>query len=558
MDLQIAPRGPDRFEAALLVVVGLLSLWVVGSDVWQTIAHNVVWTHTDGFFTGDQLQYLAWIQSSSRHVLISNLFVLRSTPADYFQPAIILSGLVTHLGVAPWLSLMLWKPVAVVAIFMAVRAAAHHSFDRPIDRRIAMTLGLLFGSLSAVYGSVGVIGDMMPMWQSWGYPFGLIAVALVVFGLLGYARARGGYAPVRGGYARTAGRLRWWPGLLGGLAGTLHPWQGELMILVVAGAELANGRETLRWWRRARAERTRAQLLIDPRVTLPAVTLALVAVPLIYYLGLGRLDSNWGLGRGALSHGFSFSAIAIAAAPLAVFAALGYRGRCDDFFELLIRTWLPAALVLYVLSVTALGGTPLHAVEGLTVPLALLAVKGVRRTGLRRIPHGRLVAWAAVVVGTVPAAVYTIAYAHTYTNPTPGNANFITPSESRAVDYLAGDPTPGGVLTTYYLGAAIPGLTGRPVNVGDCAWSQPRCYPRLTAAEALFGGRLSRPAARRLVRDSGARFVLIGCSPHVGLSRELGALVVSHRRFGCADLYELVSPHPARGPLADADPDRRG
>ena len=47
-----------------------------------------MWTGTDGFFIVDQMQYLAWIQSASHHLLVANLFVLRGTPSDYFQPAV--------------------------------------------------------------------------------------------------------------------------------------------------------------------------------------------------------------------------------------------------------------------------------------------------------------------------------------------------------------------------------------------------------------------------------------------------------------------------------------
>ncbi len=539
-----ARRGIDGFEAGLLLVMGLLSLWVVGSDLWQPIAHGLVWTHTDGYFIVDQLQYLAWIQSSAQHFLVSDQYVLRSTPADYFQPAIIISGLLVRLGVAAWLALMLWKPVAVVGLFLAVRAAAHHSFGRRLDRRVALTLGLLFGSLSAVYGSLGTVGDMMPFWQSWGYPFGLMALALVVFGLVGYARAH------------TQRRLVWWPGLLGALAGMLHPWQGELMILIVGGAELVCWRDTLRWWQAARSDharpRTRARLLTDPRVTLPVATVVLVAVPLLYYLGLGHLDLVWKLASQQSNHDWSWSAIAIAVAPLAVFAALGYRGRPDDFFELLIRLWPAAALVIYLLSLTVLGATPLHAVEGIAIPLALLAVKGARRSGLQRIPHGQIVAWAAVLVGTVPAISYTIAQAHIYTNPTPGNANFVTRDESHALSYLAHDPTPGGVLTQFYLGESLPGLTGRQVNLGNCLWSEPHCYQRSDTADALFGGQLSPVAARVFVHDSGARFLLASCLPHADLRRSLGSLVVSFKRFGCADVYQLASPSRAGVPVSGA------
>src|SRR5947199_10533718 len=84
-----APAGRrrlDRFEITLLVLFAALSMWVVALDLRQMMAHDLVWTGTDGFFIVDQMQYLAWIQSASHDLLVSNLFVLRDTPADYFQP----------------------------------------------------------------------------------------------------------------------------------------------------------------------------------------------------------------------------------------------------------------------------------------------------------------------------------------------------------------------------------------------------------------------------------------------------------------------------------------
>jgi hypothetical protein len=522
-------RGLDRFEIGLLTVFAALSMWVVAIDLWQAVASNRVWTGTDGFFIVDQMQYLSWIESASHHLLVSNLFVLRSTPSDYFQPAIAISGAITALGVAPWLSLLLWKPVAVVATFLAIRAVVYRSLPGRLERRAALTLGLFFASFSIVYGSFGIVGDMMSTWQSWGYPFGLIAVALIAFGLLGYERAR------------ASGRVVWLPGILGAVASTLHPWQGELMVLVVAGAELVRWRENLRWIRRSQW-----------RVLLPVVTIALVAAPLIYYDLLGHLDLSWNLAREASKHTFPFSAIAIGAAPLAIFAALGYRGRPDDFFELLLRAWAPAAIVIYLVSGTAVSATPLHAVNGITIPLAVLAVKGVRRSGLRRVPRGRVVAGLAILVGTVPANAYALVTAHQYTDPTAGNANYISHDEEAALSYLAHDPVSGGVLTQFYLGEAVPGRTGRRTFVGDCLWSEPNCMPRSLTADALFAGTLSPAASRNFVRATGARFVLASCNAgDADLKRRLGSLVTSIRRFGCATVYELEPPAQAGGPLAE-------
>ncbi len=523
-------RRLDPVELALLAVFSAVSLWIVAIDVANAAAHGLHWTGTDGFFIVDQMQYLAWIESASHHFLIANLFVLRPTPADYFQPAIVISAALVKLGVVPWLALLLWKPVAVIGLFLAVRAVVHRSFARRGPRRAALTLALLFGSFSVVGGSFSVVGDMMPTWLSWGYPFGLIAVALIVFGLLRYDRAR------------SAGRVDWLPGLLGALASTLHPWQGETVILLIIGAELVHWRELRRWSANGEWQ----------RLALPALTLAITALPLVYYLVLGHVDLSWKLARVASKHEFSLGSIALGAAPLAIVAVLGYKGRPDGFLELALRLWVPVAVIIYVVSATGLSATPLHAVNGITIPLSVLAVKGVARTRLHAIPHGRLVAVIVIGLFVVPANAWSIATAHRYVDPTPGNANFITHDERRALRYLAADPTPGGVLTQFYLGETVPAATGRQTFVGDCLWSEPTCIPRSLAADGLFRGTDSAAAAQRFVRRTGARFVLASCRPGiVDLSSKLGSLIVATRRFGCATVYQLRPPTPAEGPLAE-------
>ena len=509
-------RRFDRFELALLIAFALFSLWVVGLDLAQAIAHGLVWTGTDGFFIVDQMQYLAWIQSASHHLLIANLFVLRGTPSDYFQPAVAISGVIAALGVAPWLTLLLWKPVAVVGMFFAARAYAYRSVKGVVARRLVITLTLFFGSFSVIYGVFGIVGDMMPTWQSWGYPFGLMAVALIVFALLGYDRARG------------QGRVSGMPGLLGAVASTLHPWQGETLILIVVLAELIRWREH-RTWR---------------SLALPVVTVALTGLPLVYYMMLGNFDLSWTLARLASRHTFSFWAIAVGAGPLALVALLGYRGRPESFFELLSRIWPAVALIIYVLSATALSATPLHAFNGITVPLSVLAVLGVQRTRFASLPAARVVTGLAVIACTVPANAYALAIAPQYVQPAFGNANFITRDERDALAYLNHDPDGGGVLTQFYLGEVVPGRTGRHTLVGDCLWSQPKCMPRSEAADALFNGVTSPLHARRFVVRSKARFILASCAPHADLQWLLGGLIKDVHRFGCAAVYELNTPVP--------------
>jgi hypothetical protein len=518
-----ARRRLERYEIALLLVFAAFSMWVVALDLWQVVAHGRVWTGTDGFYIVDQMQYLAWIKSASQHLFSANLFVLRGTPADYFQPAIAISGGVTALGVAPWLALLLWKPVAVLALFLAIRAYVARTVPEGPGRAVALTLGLFFASFSIVFGQFSVVGDLFPGFLTWGYPFGLMATAALLYALLIYDRARSG------------GRIAWGPGLLGALASALHPWQGELLILILLGAEL------MRW----------RELAGRARFALPALTVLLTGAPLLYYVLLGHLDISWGLAREASKHGFPLGSILLGIAPLGLVAALGYRGRSQDFLELVTRAWLPAALLIYLLSATALSATPLHAFTGITVPLAVLAVNGARRAGWSRIPHRRLLAGLAIAAATIPANLYVLRLAHTTTKPAGGNANFITHDERAALDYLNDDPDRGGVLTQFYLGEAVPGRTGRPTLVGDCLWSEPNCMPRSLTADALFQGELSPRDSRRFVRDSGARFVLASCKPHVDLAKRLGPVVTSVRRFGCATVYELDAPDPATGPLAE-------
>ncbi len=509
-------RGLDRFELFVLLAFAGVSVFVLALDVGRVVFNGAVWTGTDGVYIVDQMQYLSWIRDASHHFLSSNLFVLRDTPADYFQPAVTISGGLTALGMAPWLALLLWKPVAVLAIFSAVRAYAQRSLTGVWQRRTILVLALFFGSFTLVYGNWSVLGDLFPGFLSWGYTFGLMALAAMVWALVAYEDAR------------VRRRRLWLPGMIGALASLLHPWNGELLIALVVAAELV--------------------MLVSRRygrdhVRLTALTIVGTGVPLLYYAILGKADINWKLAQLASKHAFSFWSIALAVVPLLLPALVAYRKRPATFLAAATRMWPLVAFGIFLLSGTSLGATPLHAFQGITLPLSVLAVEGLTLLGWRRLPRPVLIGAVLVALFTIPALAKELSIAHSLSAPTPGNSNFITADERSALDYLAHNKDPGSVMTRSYLGAAVPGRTGRRTYVGDCLWSEPGCLTLTANAQWLFvaepSGDPSPAEARTLVLNSGARFLLADCETTTDIPKLLGSIIRSSRRFGCAAVYEV-------------------
>jgi hypothetical protein len=538
-----AARPPGRrlrisgFDLVVLGVFAAMSAWVLGLDLWQVIVHGRHWTGTDGVFLEDQMEYLAWIRSASVHFLASDLFVLQPTPADYFQPIIAASGAIVAVGVAPWLTLLLWKPVAVGGVFFATRAYVYRSLPERTASRAALVVALFFtgpGELIAVkLLHVGVIphlqwqvvtGDAALGFWSWDYPFGMIGLAAMVAALLSYERGR------------ATRRLGWAAPLLAALASSLHPWQGATLILVLLCAEAV-------MWRSGNRVETRALLL----------TVLAAALPLAYYQILERSDPLWKVALDAQSGSWPFGIVVLMLAPLALPAALAYRARPRTFLAAATRIWPLVALAIFLAS-EQLGGAATHAFLGISIPLAILSVQGLREL---RWPHSRryrtMLAALAIAAVTVPGSVYELTIARGLVAPGPsrgtvngpGDANFLDRGEPDALSFLARDPRPGGVLTRAYLGEIVPAITGRSTYVGNSYWSfTPRggtseFYRRVGIADALFQGRMTPLAARTFVRNSGARFLLADCESRSDLGAVLAPIIRSTHRFGCASVYTI-------------------
>ena len=516
----------DRVELIVLAAFAVTSVWVLLLGLWWTVTQGRIWTGVDGVYVQDVTQYLAWIRDASRHVLVSDLFVSRQTPHDYLQPAIAISGGLVAIGVAPWLALLLWQPVAVGGTFLAVRSLVHRQLAARFDRRAALVLAL-FG------GSIGTFQDLWLPWWTWGYVFGVLSLAAMVASLLLYERAVRGAAPA-------------WPAaLLAGLAGWLHPWQGSVLALIIAGGEIVVSTQPSG---SPGGPRRRS-------IARPASVLVSVSLPLAYYALLDHTDAAWRLAAESLKGAVAPWQVVLMLAPLLAPALLAYRIRPKSFTAAAVRIWPPAAFAVYFAAQHGAGDEPMHAFLGISVPLAILAAEGVGTLGWPQRTPRRTLAVLAVVGLTVPQAVSELTAKWRFVRP---STTPITRSDWQAIDYLSRAPMPGSVLAGFPLGRYIPSETGRRTYIGDVFWSEPGAKWREVEVARLLAGRLASSQAVTFVAGTGARFLLADCTARANLERELAPIIQSVHRFGCAAVYRLEpSGWTSRGRGVSCEPRKR-
>ena len=532
----------DRGELACLGALLALACAPLAGLLVRVWTKGGIVTGGDGFLVTDPLQYLNWLRQAGGHLAVANLYDLAPSGHDFVHPGVLVSGLLHRLGLGVVASYDVWKPVAVVALFVAVRRYSHRFLATAAERRTAIVLALFACSpISALVGWGGlgtehtkfnfdfVGGELWPGTWLWGYLFTALAVAALPLGLLAYERGRGG------------GRRRALAGaaVAGAAASWLQPWQGATFALVLVGAEaIALARSAAGapgppsrergggagWAHRAGRQRA-ARAIAD---VLPV--LAATALPLVYYWVLSRTDAAWELASRANAFPrWPWYVTVLGLAPLGLPALLAYRRPVPDFGAVALRIWPLAALAIFYQPV---GTFPFHAFQGLGVPLAVLAVQGVKPL---RLPATAIA--LALIVLIVPGTAYRVDQLRAAVNAG-RQPFFLTAGERDALRWVERQPGRGGVLAPVYSGLLIPAYTGRATWVGAGSWT-PDFRRREQATEDLFGGRLDPAAAAALVRRSGARFVFSDCHGRADIRATLASATYPPRSFGCATAWRV-------------------
>lgn len=165
--------------AAALVVWGLVPSVLM---IVHAASAHLRLTGADGVIGADQLQYIAWARDAGAHGLASDLFVLRATAHVFAQPMFSLSGALWRLGLPLQAAYLLWKPVAIAALFVSARLWTRRMFPgEPGSRLAALALSLFFYTPLAalvLWASIGsaqlqnqlgvLAGEMFPAGELWG------------------------------------------------------------------------------------------------------------------------------------------------------------------------------------------------------------------------------------------------------------------------------------------------------------------------------------------------------------------------------------------------------
>jgi hypothetical protein len=505
--------GLDAVELACLIALGALSMLVLAA----LLSKGRPLSGADGLLAADQLQYLTWIREAAHHVVVGNRYDLAPGDRVFLHPGFAISGALHALGLSVPLSYLLWKPVAVAVLFAGALHYVRRLLPAPGPRHAALVLALFavmpaawivawtnWGGNPRQYTFDFISGEMWSTQYLWGYLMTAIAVGLMPLVLLWHER----------------GRL-WLGGGVALLVCWLQPWQGATLALIVLTVEV------WRWWGGGGRPRLGA-------LAVPAAT----AIPAAYYFVISRVDEAWKLAGDANAAGampewtWPWWAIVLTVAPLAVPAALTWRMPAESWQEQAVRVWPFAVLAVYLLPI---GTFPYHSLQGLAIPLAVLAVQGLGRVWRR--PRAWVVV-ALLAFMTLPGLAHKFSVA-IHSIRSAGDPFWVFDDEVRALQYIEKDRRRGGVFSSVYAGHMLPSRTGRETWAGALSWT-PDWQGRQRLADGVVEGRITGERARTIVRDSRARFVFVDCRPRLAdLADDLAPLLEEVKRFGCASVYVL-------------------
>jgi hypothetical protein len=525
---QSTPRvtGIERVLLAALAAWGLFPLILLLVHAAQaharfTGADGLI--GADGILGADQLQYLAWARDAAAHGLAADLFSLAPSGHVYLEPVFTIVGGLHRLGLSLALAYLLFKPLAIVAMLLAAVAWARRTFPGQLPARAAAVALSLFlytplaalfswtqmGSGSFRFSLYLLAYELLAANKLWGYVPSALALALVPVALLAIERALDAAPGTRAGAVGLRPALG--AALASLLASWLHPWQGITLIIIFAGL--------------AALHRGRAWLALG-------VAAAGAALPLAYYAVLSHSDPAWRLAsQYEVIPRLPALVLLAGLGPVALIAAIGARRPRGDVIEQALLLWIAGCLITYF----ANDAFAPHALQGLSLPLAVLAVRGGQRLHIPW-PVGLIV----LGLVTIPGLAYD---ARKFVN-TARNEKlvqyYLPHGDAAALDWVAAHAPPGGVLAPTPFALDVPAQTGRAVWVGHGYWSRDY-FARARRADRLFQGHMPAVRAQAFVRSTGAALLVADCRHRADLTSRLRPLIGTVRRFGCARVYVLRS-----------------
>lgn len=494
----VKPPGGRRLafgEAVVLAAFWSLGLLTLALIAWGVNVDGRIWSGAIGPSV-DSMQYLSWVRESAFHGLIGNRFQLGPVDRVFLHPAMLVSGGLHRLGVSVPIAYALWVPAGLVALSWGALAYVRRLVEGPLARAAALALALLATApaLITLARSISpegrntrfIVFDAWSLDWLWGYPLSAIAVGLLCLVLLGHERARSsGHAPL-------------WLAAGGLVCAWFQPWQGAILVAVLATTEILRGMEG------DRAPRALGRL---------APTILLAAGPLIYYAILGQTDPSWhehGVQDNLYESAIPWWSIPLVLGPLALPALATLKAGKADFQIRAAQLWVALAVALFAfIQLTHIGTFASHSLQGVMIPLGALAVLGVQRITAHTARQWLLVPAVACLLLLVLPGVNSSTRNQVRKIRAANSGYFIRQGEQAAFRALERDPTAGGVLAGVHLGSQVPWRTGKSTWLGHESWT-PDFIHRSIVVAMIFGNGPARERAQA-VRESGARFLLADC-----------------------------------------------